>query len=34
MKITAASTKFMPGPAKTMRKRAHRGFSANAFAGS
>jgi len=30
-KITAASTKFIPGPAKTMRKRAHSGFRANAF---
>jgi hypothetical protein len=33
-KITAARTKFMPGPAKTMRNRAHSGFRANALVGS
>ena len=30
-KITAASTKFIPGPAKTIRKRAHSGLRANAL---
>jgi hypothetical protein len=33
-KITAARTKFIAGPANTMRKRAMRGFPLKALAGS
>jgi hypothetical protein len=34
LKMIAARTKFIPGPANTIRNRAHSGLSANALSGS